>query len=273
MNNISNQAFMTVLLRDYQKVLGEKNQYKRAIKLQEFENMVKSLPKTKTSRIVSLIKNISAQRREERNKAARTIQSAVRRTVLPRAAKSPLERNSEGYLIPRSRKIVVAGESFNAKELMKNAERHPFIWDDLNIATQRKLKQQSGFVGGLLRTKNANVNAVIREMQNIGVNINKRDYKSGYAPLHYAVVNGSAALVKRLLDMGANPNVQTVQFRERPLHLAAREGKIKIAEILLEYGANPNARDAIGRTPLSLARNMNVQTSLRAMFSSPSARP
>jgi len=132
---------------------------------------------------------------------------------------------------------------------------------NLNDATKRNIKQKSGFVGALLKTENPNINAVVREMQNIGVDINKRDYR-GYAPLHYAAMNGSAALVKRLLDMGANPNVQTVPFQERPLHLAANAGKISVVKVLLEYGANPNAKNQNGHTPFLFARNQAMVNAL-----------
>ena len=258
--NAATRALDIVLWRNYHdRVLAEKNPYKRVIKINEFENMVKRLPKT--SRILSLVKNISEQRHKERNRAARTIQSAVRRTVLPRAVRSPLKQGPNGDTIPRSKLVMFQGEPANARQVISEGEKSALIWNTLTFPEKRNIKKKSGFVGGLLKTENANVNAVVREMHNIGVNINKRDYK-GYAPLHYAVMNGGAALVKRLLDMGANPNVQSVFFKERPLHLAVKAGKIPVIKVLLEYGANPMAKDDGGSTPFTFAVKKEVLNAL-----------
>lgn len=83
----------------------------------------------------------------------------------------------------------------------------------------------------------------------------------GMTALHWAVVNGDAALVKTLLAAGANVKAATRDEGLTPLFLASSAGRAGIAEELLKAGADPESADALGTTALmAAARSGSVDT-------------
>ncbi|TYZ63509.1 hypothetical protein PybrP1_010321 [[Pythium] brassicae (nom. inval.)] len=71
-------------------------------------------------------------------------------------------------------------------------------------------------------------------------------------PLHWAAVNGAAAVVELLLEAGADPNFQDARGRS-PLHWAARLNRVEVVRCLLAKGAQPGLADLDLLTPLVCA--------------------
>lgn len=75
----------------------------------------------------------------------------------------------------------------------------------------------------------------------------KRDFITGYAPLHWAAKSGKEDVVKLLHRNNADVNVRT-RGGYTPLHLAAMQNHYAVAELLVKvYGADTNIRDYSGR--------------------------
>ncbi len=118
------------------------------------------------------------------------------------------------------------------------------------------------------------------------------DKKSGFQPIHLAILQQRPEVVAALLDVGAQPNAPlrastkfarkymgdwpwmmtkpTLEAGEAPLHLAVRESPktvrlgsqdVEIVRQLLAAGANPNATDTAGHTPLQLLAGAGVSAS------------
>ncbi len=81
--------------------------------------------------------------------------------------------------------------------------------------------------------------------------INVQD-NSGWAPLHYSVMNGRTEIVRMLIDAGAKLNVQS-NIGYTPLHRAAINGQVEIARLLIDAGAYVDVQDKSGYTPLHRA--------------------
>ena len=79
-----------------------------------------------------------------------------------------------------------------------------------------------------------------------------RGEESSASPLFTAVRAGDVEAVKRVLAAGANPRAG--DGREAPLHAAARRGPLAVVEALIAGGALEWQTDAVGRTPLDVAR-------------------
>ena len=100
---------------------------------------------------------------------------------------------------------------------------------------------------------------IVKELLNMGANINLKDNKSNNALLvatregHAAVVNELLSNPRRLPDLEA-----TTLERETALLLAIKLHRIAIAQQLLGASANLEAQDAKGRTPLLQATIYNV---------------
>uniref|UniRef100_A0A182N9G0 Arf-GAP domain-containing protein n=1 Tax=Anopheles dirus TaxID=7168 RepID=A0A182N9G0_9DIPT len=72
--------------------------------------------------------------------------------------------------------------------------------------------------------------------------------------LHASVRAGNLETSLRLLVQGADPNFYHEDKGSTPLHVAVKSGQLSQIELLLVYGADVNALDAMGNTPLELAR-------------------
>lgn len=70
--------------------------------------------------------------------------------------------------------------------------------------------------------------------------------------LFIAAAGGSTEVARLLIDGGADVNA--VRHLDTPLHIAARFGHAAMMRLLVHHGADPSARDALGRTPLEVAR-------------------
>ena len=97
-----------------------------------------------------------------------------------------------------------------------------------------------------------------------GANINIRDSRSGYRPIHCAIDNGRLGMVQYLVKNGANLNA-TSNYKQTPLHAVcidemnraniSKTVLTKIAAFLIKNGANLDldAQDTSGETPLHYA--------------------
>jgi uncharacterized protein len=94
--------------------------------------------------------------------------------------------------------------------------------------------------------------------------------QGGFAPLHYAVRDGHAAVVTALLEAGVDVNTPTGGDRTSPLLVATVNGRFDIAKMLLERGADPNLTGENGVTPLYAA--INVQWAAKAAYPQPTAQ-
>lgn len=107
----------------------------------------------------------------------------------------------------------------------------------------------------------ANNTSKIRELQNTintliklgGANINTRDFRGGWTPLHYAVSLGNLELVEFLVEHGANINAKDING-VTPLHIAAKNGHFSIVKFLVKHGALIDVVDIYGKTPIDYAR-------------------
>ena len=77
---------------------------------------------------------------------------------------------------------------------------------------------------------------------------------NGRTPLHYAAQGEKAALVTALAGAGADVNARDERGGWTPLHLAAWFSKTpSVVEALLAVGADPTAKDKVGKTPWDYA--------------------
>lgn len=81
-----------------------------------------------------------------------------------------------------------------------------------------------------------------------GVDVNAKDWKSGYTPLHRAVsVQEDVAMAETLLLLGADVEIRD-SIGRTPIHLAHSEDAVRL---LMRHGANINSRDSLsGKTAL-----------------------
>ncbi len=84
-----------------------------------------------------------------------------------------------------------------------------------------------------------------------GANVNIQE-GDGWAPLHYASVNGHEAVVSLLLGDGAKINIQN-KYGQTPLHFASDNGHEAVVSLLLKNGVNVNVQNEYGTTPLHYA--------------------
>ncbi|XP_067625980.1 ankyrin-3-like [Eurosta solidaginis] len=87
--------------------------------------------------------------------------------------------------------------------------------------------------------------------------------KKCYAPLHFAVENGSREVITLLLSRGANVDVKG-EDGITPLHIAAKKGYIHIAEDLLKHGACTHSFTLKeGYTPLHFASELGNEEAVK----------
>ncbi|MGD9905505.1 MAG: ankyrin repeat domain-containing protein [Vicinamibacterales bacterium] len=94
--------------------------------------------------------------------------------------------------------------------------------------------------------------AAARELLRGGADANAAQ-GDGMTALHWAALNGDAALTEMLLVAGANPRATTRLGGFTPLHLATKNGRAAVVAPLVKGGAPVNATTSTGTTPLMLA--------------------
>lgn len=88
---------------------------------------------------------------------------------------------------------------------------------------------------------------------NHSANINIQN-QYGYAPLHFAVMNGQIIMVEFLVNHNdINIEIKTNIFRTTPLIIAAKLGYKTILELLIDHHANVNAEELTKHTALIYA--------------------
>ena len=101
-----------------------------------------------------------------------------------------------------------------------------------------------------------------------------RGAKDVIKPLYLAVLCWEEEIVKLLLERGAEVNWQTPETNNfTPLHYAAAWGSKGMVRILLDKGANPNKADLFGRTPISLANELDKSAKENAKIIANYTRP
>ncbi len=95
-------------------------------------------------------------------------------------------------------------------------------------------------------------NATVRQLLKGGADANAAQ-GDGMTALHWAAMNGDAAMTEMLLVAGANPRATTRIGGFTPLHLATQNGRAVVVAPLVKGGAAVNGRTATGATPLMLA--------------------
>ncbi|MYH51530.1 MAG: ankyrin repeat domain-containing protein, partial [Gemmatimonadetes bacterium] len=85
-----------------------------------------------------------------------------------------------------------------------------------------------------------------------GADVNEA-HGDGMTGLHWAALNGNAAIARLLIDAGATLEAVTRLGAHTPLHVAAKEGRGEVVAILVEAGADPAAATETGATPLHFA--------------------
>ena len=92
--------------------------------------------------------------------------------------------------------------------------------------------------------------------------------RSSEMDLYWAVRLNNVALVEKLFTQNHSPNTifrwkfefegGSREFFQFPLHRAAQTGNPELVELLLQHGSDPNSIDSVGRTPLQLLFQCNV---------------
>ena len=100
----------------------------------------------------------------------------------------------------------------------------------------------------------------------------------GRTPLHYAAQGEAPKVVTALAKAGAEVNARDERGGWTPLHLAAQSSKRpEVVTALIKAGADPGAQDKKGRTPLQLAETFNktpaIVSALKQARVDPGASP
>lgn len=77
--------------------------------------------------------------------------------------------------------------------------------------------------------------------------------------LERAITRKDSRAVRRLLDEGADVNLPHLYSLWTPIYRAVMGGDPEIIELLIQKGAQVNVLDAMGRSPLSLARSQRIR--------------
>jgi uncharacterized protein len=105
----------------------------------------------------------------------------------------------------------------------------------------------------------------VRRLLKQGADVNAAQ-GDGMTALHWATMNGDAALAETLLYAGGNPRATTRLGGYTPLHLAGQSGTRAVVETLAARGADVNARSTTGATPLMLAASSGNTEALQALL-------
>jgi ankyrin repeat protein len=88
-----------------------------------------------------------------------------------------------------------------------------------------------------------------------------------YTPLHLAAREAHTAVARRLIDAGSDVDAKTSTGSARPLHFAAGAGDTELVTALLDKGAEIDAReDRWGQTPLIFAAAYNHIDALKVLL-------
>jgi predicted RNA-binding Zn-ribbon protein involved in translation (DUF1610 family) len=93
------------------------------------------------------------------------------------------------------------------------------------------------------------------------------------AVIHEAAAANVQDLVSQCLDKGININVRDSEHGRTPLHFAAEKGHASMVKFLLGRGANPNAIDYYGMIPLDLAEEAGHEKAIAVLRRTPEAPP
>jgi cytohesin len=88
-----------------------------------------------------------------------------------------------------------------------------------------------------------------------GADVNVKDDRLGWTPLHHAALYGDKEISELLIANGADVNAKD-RVEATPLHYATAKswcGDLETAKLLISKGADVNAKDNDGRTPLHYA--------------------
>ena len=100
--------------------------------------------------------------------------------------------------------------------------------------------------------ENGMTSSVVRMLEMRSIDVEAKEGKFGWTCLHIAADNGHLDICRLLLDKGAQ--VEAKDNRGcTPLHWAAREGYVEIVRLLCDRGADVEAHDNDGRRPLHRA--------------------
>jgi len=105
----------------------------------------------------------------------------------------------------------------------------------------------------------------VRRLLKQGADVNAAQ-GDGMTALHWAAMNGDAALAETLLYAGANPRATTRLGGYTALHLASQTGARAVVDTLAARGADVNARATTGATPLMLAATSGNIDALQALI-------
>ncbi len=94
--------------------------------------------------------------------------------------------------------------------------------------------------------------SLLKELLEIGVDLEAKDSNYARTPLSFAAKNGHEAIIKLLLEKGVDVEAEDVGGRT-PLSRAVENGNKAVVKLLLENGVNIEAKDGRGRTPLWFA--------------------
>ena len=117
-------------------------------------------------------------------------------------------------------------------------EEYRYYWNQLGPA--------------LLEAAEDDAIAEVRELLDLGVNVNARDER-GRTALHWASDNRHPDIVKMLIDTGADLEIQEDEDGNTAFALASFNGHSDIVRMLIDAGSDLYARDRYGRTALRWA--------------------
>ena len=93
------------------------------------------------------------------------------------------------------------------------------------------------------------VEQITRLLLNRGANVQAKEEKNSWTPLHFAAANGNIVVLRALLEKGAEPNAQD-NYGWTPLHRGVCHGEV--VRLLLENGADIGATTKHGYTVWTL---------------------
>jgi ankyrin repeat protein len=129
------------------------------------------------------------------------------------------------------------------------------------IAVLVAAPSQSPVADAAMQKDRTAVEALLK--QGADVNASQGD---GMTALHWAAMNGDAALATTLLYAGANANAATRLGGFTPLDLAARNGEADVVQALLAGGADPKVADLHGTTALMFAAESGDTEAIAALL-------